>query len=103
MRGGEILPQRMVERSGIARLDGLLSDGKVIVDALYKGAKLESIESITIHVQHERTLPVDELRERLNKLILAYIDNLQDALSSDNFISRGLVNLVRGRARTLAG
>ena len=93
LRRGQILPQRMVEKSGIARLDGLLADGKVIVDALYDGAKLDSIDSITVHVQHEKTLPVLKLRDKLNKLIRAYIDNLQDAFNSDDLISRGVVNL----------
>ncbi|MBI3034572.1 methionine adenosyltransferase domain-containing protein [Candidatus Woesearchaeota archaeon] len=88
--GGQILPQRMAEKSGVARLDGLLSDGKVIVDASYNGVELVSIDSITVHAQHDKKLPVDELRDALSKIISAYIGNFEDALNSGNFATRGI-------------
>lgn len=52
---------------------GLRSDGKVSVDALYEGAQFRGIQNITIAVEHEKSLSVDELRTTLEKAVRKYL------------------------------
>lgn len=56
---------------------GLLrADGKVLVNALYKGVKLDGIQSIVVHVEHEKELPVEILRGKLGAMISLYLNAL---------------------------
>ncbi|MBI3027584.1 methionine adenosyltransferase domain-containing protein [Candidatus Woesearchaeota archaeon] len=72
------VPSRIAGISGIANLPGLRADGKVGVDALYHGASIHSIPFITIAAEHERNLPVEDLRECLGKIVLSYLESLGD-------------------------
>ena len=77
-----LVHQAIAERSGVKRLNGLLADGKVIVDAFYDGANLDSIDAITLHVQHHEKLRIEYLRKQLGKIVQAYLDNLQDEMKA---------------------
>tara|TARA_Y100000310_G_scaffold198835_1_gene198825 strand:- start:1203 stop:2387 length:1185 start_codon:yes stop_codon:yes gene_type:complete len=73
---GGVVPEGLVGISGISELRGLKADGKVSVEALYAGSNLDSLAQITLAVEHEQSLSIDELREKANKIIVAYLDKL---------------------------
>jgi len=73
---GGVVPESLVRVSGISELRGLKADGKVSVEALYAGSNLDSLAQITLAVEHEKSLSIDELREKTNKIIVAYLDKL---------------------------
>lgn len=75
-QNGGIVPESLATHSGISELRGLRADGKVGVGALYVGSQLDSLAQITVAVEHEKSLAIDELREKVNKIIVAYLDKL---------------------------
>ncbi len=58
-------------------LEGLLADGKIAVDCLYHGVSLQSVERITVALQHQQNLPLQELRTKGNKIIRARLGQLE--------------------------
>ena len=73
---GGIVPEVLTRYSGISELRGLNADGKVGVEALYTGSQLDSLTRITLAVEHEKSLSIDELREKANKIIVVCLDGL---------------------------
>ncbi|MBI4918538.1 methionine adenosyltransferase domain-containing protein [archaeon] len=72
-----VVPQEIARFSGVKELNGLRSDGKVSVDVLYNNHKLDSLTQITIAAEHEPSLSVEELREKVNKILVSYLANLE--------------------------
>ena len=73
---GGIVPDYLARYSGISELRGLRADGKVGVEALYAGSRLDSLTQITLALEHEKSLSIIELRGGANKIIVAYLDKL---------------------------
>src|SRR3989344_6879018 len=73
---GGIVPEHLAAPSGISELRGLRADGKVDVEALYSDCRLDSLTAITIAIEHEKSLSIDELRNKARKIIDAYLDGL---------------------------
>ncbi len=73
-KDGEV-PKELASASGISGLPGLRSDGKIGVNAAYNGS-LKGIELVTAAVAHEKFLPVSEIREKLSRIMQAYIDQV---------------------------
>lgn len=67
------VPEYLVKESGIEKIEGLRSDGKILVNAQYKNSKLHRIDRILIAAGHEKALPVAELREKLSSIVNAYL------------------------------
>ena len=70
------VPAHIADISGVKKLNGLRADGKVSVDAIYEGVRLCSLADVTIAVEHERSLGVEELREKLETMLHAYFSEL---------------------------
>ena len=70
--GGAVPPDIMV-KSGVYRIDGLCADGKVDVGVLFDGPQLRAVKDITLSLEHESTLPLNELREKVSAVLAAYI------------------------------
>lgn len=73
----------LCELSGVQTLNGLRADGKIAVDATYIGHRLHSIERITAAIEHEKSLSLQELREKTTAIIqarLGVIGGVYDAL-----------------------
>jgi S-adenosylmethionine synthetase len=68
-----IVPSAIAEASGVKELKGLRADGKIGVNVVYDGARLASIDKITIAAEHEESLSIDDLRYGLSKIVQAYI------------------------------
>lgn len=73
---GGIVPENLASHSGISELRGLNADGKVGVEALYADSQLDSLTQITLAVEHGKSLSIDELSEKANKIIVDYLDRL---------------------------
>ncbi|RMF55902.1 hypothetical protein D6745_00870 [Candidatus Woesearchaeota archaeon] len=72
-----VIPERIARISGVSKLEGLRADGKISVDALYKGSALVGLKGITIAVEHEPSLPLKELRLKLGMIISAIVKELE--------------------------
>lgn len=68
-----VVPAAIAEASGVEKLEDLRADGKIGVNVVYDGARLASIEKITIAAEHEVSLDIDDLRYGLGKIVQAYI------------------------------
>lgn len=77
------VPRDIAEASKVRELVGLKDDGKVRFNVRYKGTQVYNIPDITIAAAHEQKLPVEILRERLERIVLAYLSILQDAYKVD--------------------
>lgn len=77
---GEV-PHFLSRKSRVSAIQNFRADGKIGVEALYEGANLDRICSITIAAEHEPTLPVEELRTKLTSLIKTYLQLLQEKYS----------------------
>lgn len=73
--GGQV-PSVLANESGIKQIVGFRADGKVGVDAVYRGADFLGLEQITIAAEHEPTLPVDELRNQFQRVLETYLGKL---------------------------
>ncbi|PIN80858.1 hypothetical protein COV11_03160 [Candidatus Woesearchaeota archaeon CG10_big_fil_rev_8_21_14_0_10_30_7] len=71
------LPEQITKLSKIKQLNGLSADGKISVEALYEGAKLDSLTKITIAAEQKETLSVEELRDKTHKIISSYLTHLE--------------------------
>jgi len=76
-QGNGKVPKSIAEETGIEKLEGLRADGKVEVDAVYLGAELKGIKNITIAIEHEKSLPVEELRDKTKSIISAHLAILE--------------------------
>ncbi|MBI4148013.1 methionine adenosyltransferase domain-containing protein [Candidatus Woesearchaeota archaeon] len=77
------VPAGLAADCGITHLQGLRADGKIAAHALYDGANLDSIRSLTIAVEHEPTLPVAELRDKLTVILRAHLSTLEKTFGAD--------------------
>ncbi len=73
-----IVPEWLAQHCTIHSLKGLRADGKIGVEAVYDGAYVDCLRSITIAAEHDKTLPVEQLRTDLSKLITTYLHLLED-------------------------
>ncbi len=79
------VPEDIASNSGVVHLPGLRSDGKIGVNASYYGGTINSIDKVTLAIEHEASLHVDELRDKAAKVALSEIaclgrkHNLYDA------------------------
>ena len=53
-------------------ISGFRADGKVRVNVEYEGHVPKKITDVTVAVEHESRLPLEELRERLSPVLLSY-------------------------------
>jgi len=67
-----VVPQQLAN-AGIEKLEGLRADGKVDVCVTYQGGDLWEINEATIHANHEKTLSLEELREKLTRITETYL------------------------------
>jgi len=74
---GGIVPPNLARYPSIPELKGLRADGKVSVEALYSGSQLDSLTQITLAIEHEKSLSIDELREKVGKVVFAYLNRLE--------------------------
>lgn len=66
------------------RMDGLRADGKVSVEVEYNGHIPRRINNVTVCAEHEPALSIEELRGRLNTILLSYFnDTLHASLRLD--------------------
>ncbi|MBI2655001.1 methionine adenosyltransferase domain-containing protein [Candidatus Woesearchaeota archaeon] len=57
-------------------IGGLGADGKVAVDVEYDGNKPSRITNLTVCIEHEPTLSIDDLRAQVTPIILSYFNQL---------------------------
>lgn len=79
---GEV-PQNLANISGVVELKGLRADGKISAECFYEGCKLASLCQIVIAVEHEPTLKLLTLRDKLVKIVLAFLSELGDSYGID--------------------
>ena len=71
------VPDSIAHTTGVDRMEGLRADGKVEVDAEYRGASLERIAHITVAAEHEEKLPLEQLQSQLGRVIRAYLQGIE--------------------------
>lgn len=73
-------------QKNVLPLQGLRADGKVRVEAVYEDttAHLRRISKITIAAEHEESLPVEKLREELERGVRAYLQAV--AVQHDQYL-----------------
>ena len=74
---GGAVPPNLAKYPSISELKGLRADGKVSVGALYSGSQLDSLTQITLAIEHEKSLSIDELRKKVSKVVVAYLNRLE--------------------------
>jgi len=79
-----IIPEKIADIAGIKKIEGLRADGKVAINALYDRATLDSISDITVAAQHSEDYSVADLREKLGKVIGAYLTTIKLPIEPDN-------------------
>ncbi len=77
------VPANLAKISGVSRISGLRADGKIQVNAVYEGTHLIGLSSITIASEHEKTLGLQELRDKLFAIIHAQLGILEKKYGTD--------------------
>ncbi|MBS3116512.1 methionine adenosyltransferase domain-containing protein [Candidatus Woesearchaeota archaeon] len=82
------IPDDLASRSGVSRLEGLRADGKVEVNFLYERGRINrhfpKPLDLTIAVEHEEQLSLEELRHKLALIVKAiYQKNISGAGKED--------------------
>ncbi|MEK6910685.1 MAG: methionine adenosyltransferase domain-containing protein [Nanoarchaeota archaeon] len=89
------VPSYLAKSSGVKELKDLRADGKIGVEVGYEGAKIIGVEKITIAAEHENSLRLSELRDKLSAIvdsrlgILSTQYGLNGHLKTDRIIVNG--------------
>ncbi|HEX9804832.1 MAG TPA: methionine adenosyltransferase domain-containing protein [Candidatus Dojkabacteria bacterium] len=77
---GEI-PEDIKSKSGVEKLEGLGADGKIEFIVEYDAAKLIKIKYITIATVHDESLGIEELQEKVGKILKAFLSKYEEEFS----------------------
>ncbi len=94
------LPRDLAEKTDFDTLYGLGADGKITVDALYTGVKLDRIEHITLTLHHRPEIPVKKFTSRVERIVRGYLQQLEEkySLRLGNRNPSLLIHLWEGRS-----
>lgn len=86
------VPSHLAEMTGIQTLTGLRADGKINVNASYYEGVIEGIDKITLAIEHDKSLPIEVLREKATALVNAYVADAQNGYG--DFVDLGEPRLI---------
>lgn len=73
------VPNPLAAITGIEQIDWLKPDGKISVEAEYRGSKLVRLTNVVVAAEHKRHACVEEVRAKIGSLTKACLDTLQRA------------------------
>ncbi|HLC71150.1 MAG TPA: methionine adenosyltransferase domain-containing protein [Candidatus Nanoarchaeia archaeon] len=71
------VPAFLADHSGISVLSGLRADGKIGVDASYDRVAVHGVDQVTLALEHEPSLTIEELRVKAETLVRSYLHFLE--------------------------